>query len=74
MTTIHATKDYRLHVEVAHLSTGEQCLTIKSSWPASKNPKERRTLFQVTLTPDHMKELATAVLCGSYDHKYSERR
>ena len=73
MTTIHATYDYRLHVNVTHLPTGEQHLNISSSWPGAKDPQERRTLFQATLTPDCIKELATAVLCGSYDCKYTER-
>ena len=73
MTTIHATQDYRLHVDVTHLSTGEQHVRIASSWPGAKDPQERRTLFQATLTPNHMKDLATAVLCGSYDHQYTGR-
>ena len=68
MTTIHITPDYRLNVEVSHLSTGEQHLRITSSWLCAE-----RTMLEVTLPPERMKELATAVLCGSYDHQYTGR-
>ena len=69
MTMIRVTPDYRLHVEVTHLSTGEQHIRIQSDWRS----QERQNVFQATLTPDRVKELATALLCGSYDHKYTER-
>jgi hypothetical protein len=61
MKTIHATTDYKLHVNVQNVPTGEQCLTIKSSWPGAKDPDEKRLLFQATLEPRVMEELVSTI-------------
>lgn len=62
---MNITKDYKLHVDVTSVPTGEQHLRISSTWPGAKDPQEKRTLFQATLTPTKMNELAREILDGS---------
>ena len=62
---MNITQDYKLHVDVTPVPTGEQHLRISSTWPGAKDPQEQRTLFQATLTTTKLKELARAILDGS---------
>lgn len=66
MITVNQQSDYKLHVSVNPVEpTGEVNLLIQSTWAGAKNPDERQTVINLTLSKIDMAELGYSIFAGA---------
>lgn len=61
-TMIRVSECYALHIRTTIVpATGQRHLRIASTFTGAKDPHDQRKLFDVTLSPQHYKQLAQAI-------------
>ena len=62
MKTIQVSECFALHVHTRDVpAAGQRHLRITSTFTGAKDPHDQRKLFDVTLSPQHYKQLAQAI-------------